>query len=167
MPQLLIKSWGVEVDSQQASTLGVLGSQRSIQAGRHLRRYRWPSLVDGRFEVAVLGASVTAGCGVLSPEPRCRFNGSWGHELGRWLQAGWSHSSSGVRQVSIALYGKNAVTADYFLQCPSRFGLSADTAVVLLETEPAMDLYHVDARLRSNPSRFRKSFPNMDPPDQP
>ena len=39
------------------------------------------------------------------------------------------------KQIHVEIWGKNAVALDYFEICPSRFGLSEQTAVILLECE--------------------------------
>ena len=88
------------------------------------------------LRVLVLGGSVTGGCGATSAchagavSTTCSIETSWGLILSDSLQ----QSLRGV-EVQVGLFGKSAVDASYFEQCPSRFGLQANTNIVLLELE--------------------------------
>ena len=83
------------------------------------------------LEVLVLGASVTAGCGAHAPSPHCHPSGSWAH----WLQVRLQAQLGNRYEVRMGIFGKNAVSMDYFQQCPARLGLSTHTSLVLLEFE--------------------------------
>lgn len=81
--------------------------------------------------VAILGASVSVGCGAIWPSHRCQPVGSWGYVMHSrlLLEHGATH---------VDLSCRNSVTLSYFTQCASRFHLDGNTNVVLLEGEPAM-----------------------------
>ena len=83
------------------------------------------------LELVAFGASVTAGCGAHAPSPHCHPSGSWAH----WLQVRLQARLGDRYEVRMNIFGKNAITMDYFMQCPSRFGLSTNTSLVLLEFE--------------------------------
>ena len=83
------------------------------------------------LELVAFGASVTAGCGAHAPSHHCHPSGSWGH----WLQVRLQAQLGDRYEVRIKIFGKNAITVDYFMQCPTRFGLSTNTSLVLLEFE--------------------------------
>jgi len=99
--------------------------------------WRWQrAAYASPLRVLVLGGSVTGGCGATSAchagavSTACSIETSWGLILSDSLQ----QSLRGV-EVQVGLFGKSAVDASYFEQCPSRFGLRADTNIVLLELE--------------------------------
>ena len=83
------------------------------------------------LELVVFGASVTAGCGAHAPSPHCHPSGSWAH----WLQMRLQAQLGDRHEVRMNIFSKNAVMMNYFMQCPTRFGLSTHTSLVLLEFE--------------------------------
>lgn len=99
--------------------------------------WRWQrAAYASPLRVLVLGGSVTGGCGATSAchagtiSTACSIETSWGLILSDILQ----RSLRDV-EVQVGLFGKSAVDASYFEQSPLRFGLQANTNIVLLELE--------------------------------
>ena len=102
------------------------------------RKRLWCSIREHQtLHINVLGASVTAGCGAEAPSIRCHSRWSWGRHLRDRLGALLGYASH-LADVEVHVWGKNAVEASYFSQCTkSRFQLSSNTSVVLIELESA------------------------------
>ena len=83
------------------------------------------------LKVVILGGSVSAGCGTLSPSLRCDLAGSWARRLQDRLQA----ALGDAKEVQVALWARRAITADWFSLC-LRLRVPSDTQLVALEFMP-------------------------------
>ena len=107
---------------------------------RRLRPRVWCDLAAKHsvLHVTVLGASVSAGCGAEAPSVRCLARWSWTRHLQDRLTSLLEEAGLSTRVV-VQTWAKNAVDSSYFAQCTgSRFGISANTSVVLIELESAL-----------------------------
>lgn len=90
---------------------------------------------DWPLRVGILGCSTTAGCGALSPSPRCSLPLSWGRRFTDALSGALqSASPAGVlpQSADVSIFHKNAVEGSYFTSCLKQM-LSARADIVLLE----------------------------------
>ena len=95
----------------------------------------WTNAISKQGErairVAILGCSVSAGCGAEDSNPaECSFKHSWGSQLASWLDG-----FPGVR-FNVQIWARRAVKPEYFKACTDRFVSRAD--VVLLEFQPTL-----------------------------
>lgn len=95
----------------------------------------WTNAISKQGErairVAILGCSVSAGCGAEDSNPtECSFKHSWGSQLASWLDG-----FPGVR-FNVQIWARRAVKPEYFKACTDRFVSRAD--VVLLEFQPVL-----------------------------
>ena len=98
------------------------------------------------LQVTVFGGSVTAGCGAEAPLARCDTRWSWTRHLRDRLGDMLRHAGRGEMKLDVRTWGKNAVDSSYFMQCTrSRFQLSSNTSVVLIELESAYQAGSIEA----------------------
>lgn len=113
---------------------------------RPKQRRLWCRAVrEKSVSINVLGASVTAGCGALAPDVRCEPKWSWTRFMSDRLTDVLRRSGRSEWRLDVRAFAKNAVEPGYFLQCmQSRFQLSSNTSVVLVELEAACLYYSND-----------------------
>lgn len=85
------------------------------------------------LRVAVLGSSVTSGCGSSSPNPYCKIETSWPRFMHERLL-----SAASAGRIRTNVHAKNAVPINYFYHCTEGM-VPEDTDVVLLEQQ--MNMY--------------------------
>jgi len=111
--------------------------------------------------ITIFGGSVTAGCGAEAPSKRCDVRWSWGRHMQDRLREMLLHAGADWK-VEVRAWGKNAVESSYFSQCTrSRFQLSGNTSIVLIELESA---YQANGErglltLRGLVARIRRAAP--------
>ena len=129
----------------------------------HVRHRTWCAVrAQKTIHVTVMGASVTVGCGAEHPSIRCHLRWSWSRHLRDRLSAMLSRAGHPAK-VEVHVYGKNAVESTFFSQCTkTRFQLSANTSVVLVELEAAYQAggAHAMQSLRTLLSRVRRGAPH-------
>ena len=130
---------------------------------QHVRHRTWCAVrAQKTIHVTVMGASVTVGCGAEHPSIRCHTRWSWSRHLRDRLSAMLGHAGHPAN-VQVHVYGKNAVESTFFSQCTkTRFQLSANTSVVLVELEAAYQAggAHAIQSLRTLLSRVRRGAPH-------
>ena len=120
-----------------SETLGWLTTRDFIaMAATNSSRQAWHELrrrVERRheFRVAVLGSSVTGGCGSRDPNAFCSMDTSWVRFMHDRLQVRGATMRMAVRT---SVYAKNAVPTKFFQHCTNQM-LPKDADVVLLELQ--------------------------------
>ena len=80
-----------------------------------------------KFSLGLLGCSTSAGCGALSPSPKCSMPHSWGRRAHDVLASAMPSVS-----VETSIFQKNSVEASFFLGC-TRELLPARPHVIIVE----------------------------------
>ena len=122
--------------------LGEFGSRLAGVLAEHKAHHRVPAELWQRIvlqavqrrllRIAIIGSSITAGCGAIERSPECQVAHSWGRRfhdaLIRELHAvpGWP------ARIETRIHYKNAVAPSFFGGCTSAF-LPADTGVILFD----------------------------------
>ena len=83
-----------------------------------------------QLHVAIIGSSVTAGCGSNDPRPHCHVDRSWV----RWMHDALTVALSPSVSMRTNVYAKNAVSLNFFCYCTAEY-VPADADVVLLEVQ--------------------------------
>ena len=119
----------------------------------------WTNAISKQGErairVAILGCSVSAGCGAEDSNPtECSFKHSWGSQLASWLDG-----FPGVR-FNVQIWARRAVKPEYFKACTDRFVSRAD--VVMLEFQPVLQadsMQRVSEELEDIVAAVRRAAP--------